>query len=46
MIVFPQGIIGDPGISGRDGDQGVEVLYSADNDILMLNFRSSALVLL
>lgn len=23
----PQGIIGDPGLSGRDGDPGMEVLY-------------------
>lgn len=44
MNVFSQGIIGDPGIQGRDGDPGIEVLHSADNDILMVNFRSSVLL--
>lgn len=33
MVVFPQGIVGDPGLPGRDGDPGLEVLRSADNDI-------------
>lgn len=36
MIRFPQGIIGDPGFTGRDGDPGIEVLYAADIDILII----------
>lgn len=26
MGAFPQGIVGDPGLPGRDGDPGIEVL--------------------
>ncbi len=44
MTVFPQGIIGDPGLPGRDGDPGIEVLHSADSDILMMDFGCSLLV--
>lgn len=45
MVVFPQGIVGDPGLPGRDGDPGLEVLRSADNDISVVNFRSSCIII-
>ena len=34
-----QGIVGDPGLPGRDGDPGIEVLYSADNHILKVPYN-------
>ena len=44
--MFPQGIIGDPGLTGRDGDPGIEVSYTVDIDILMMNYGSNPLVFL
>lgn len=44
MVAFPQGIIGDPGLPGRDGDPGIEVLYLPIMTVMM-NFRSSSLLL-
>lgn len=44
-LLSTQGIVGDPGLPGRDGDPGIQVLYSADNDIVMMQVRSSAGVL-
>jgi len=36
--------VGDPGLAGRDGDLGIEVLGSADHNILLMEFTSSAMV--
>ena len=44
MTETPQGIIGDPGLPGRDGDPGIEVMYSSHSDNFMLSFVSGALL--
>ncbi len=45
MVAFPQGIVGDPGLPGRDGDPGIEVLYSAYYGFSVVNFRSSWIII-
>lgn len=40
LCIFFQGIVGDPGLPGRDGDPGIEVLYA------LLLFHCTVMLLL